>query len=153
MVDFELNSIDYTQDEILSFLQDSLPQPVYEESVPDGDTLKRNHLGQIDPYLAVQFGDVYARGVRSMIGQKGHDYSMSFAVQVVSPDANIGRKISNRVLSLILGKQFTYAPGGVEKLPVGGALMTINQSDPATQAYMVPSWYKIVIHYFDEDVV
>lgn len=149
----EINSIDHTQEQILEFLQDNLAQPVYEESIPDGKTVKRNQRGQIDPYITVQFGDVYARGAKSMVGQRGHDYSMPFSAQVIAPDATVGRKISNRMMGLLLGKTFDYARGGVDKLPVGGAVMTVNQSDSSSQALMVPSWFKVTIQYFDSNDV
>lgn len=142
-----INSIDRTQEKILETLREELAQPVYEESIPDGTSIRRNANGQIDPYIAVQFGDVYARGARSMIGQRGHDYSMPLAVQVISPEPTMGRKLSNRIMSLLLGREFEFAPGGIEKMPVGGAITTLNQSDAASQVYMIPSWYRVVIHF------
>lgn len=144
------NSINQFQEDVLEYLKSELPQPVYETGIPDGTSVKRNKLGQVDPYVTIQFGDIYASGGRSMMGQKGHDYSLPISVQVIAPGSNIGRRISNRIISILLGKTFENAPGGIEKRPVGGAIMTINESDSASEVFMVPSWYRVTVQYFDE---
>lgn len=144
-----INSIDDTQDAILEFLRDELAQPVYEEGIPTGTTVKRDSKGQVNPYVVVQFGDTYARGGKTFNGQRTYDYSLPIATQVVSPDPTIGRKLSNRLMDVLLGAQFDHAPGGVNKVPVGGAITTIAQSDAATQAYMVPAWFRVTIQYVE----
>lgn len=141
------NSFDDVQDQILELLRNSIPQPVYESGIPDGRTVKRNANGKVDPYVTIQFGDAYASGGKSMIGQRGHDYSMPISVQVLSPSPTIGRKISNNILNVLLGASFEFAPGGIEKRPVGGAVMTINESDSASEVFMVPSWYRVTVQY------
>lgn len=145
------NSFEEFQEEVLEFLRDELAQPVYETGIPDGHTVKRNKEGRVDPYVAVQFGDVYASGARSFLGAVGHDYSMPISIQVLSPTPTIGRRISNRIVSLLLGRQFSFAPGGVEKRPVGGAILTISEADSASEVYMVPSWYRVTVQFFNED--
>lgn len=143
------NSFEQVQDEILALLRSGVAQPVYESGIPDGTTVKRNKFGSVDPYITIQFGDTYASGGKSMIGQKGHDYSMPISVQVLSPSPEIGRRISNKILSLFLGASFDYAPGGIEKRPVGGAVMSINESDSASEVFMHPSWYRLTLQYAD----
>lgn len=143
-----MNSIDHLSDEILTLLRAKFVQPIYEEGIPDGLTVRRNRNGDIEPYLSVQFGDVFAGGASNMASVKGHDYVMPLSIQVMSQDPSVGRRLNNKLFRILVGHQFTNA-APVEKRPVGGAIMTINQSDSASEVYMVPSWYRILFQYFD----
>lgn len=143
------DGLTYLQEEILSHLRSEFAQPVYEEAVPNYQTVKRNSTGQVKPYLCLQFGDVFAGGSRSMIGALGHDYVMPLSIQVLAPTPEIGRQLSNKLIKVLLGKQFENS-GQIEKRPVGGAIMTISESDAASEVYMVPSWYKVMFGYYTD---
>lgn len=144
------SSLEYLQEEILDLLRSEFAQPVYEEGIPNGQTLHLNARGSVDPYLAVQFSDPFTGGSKGFVGQKNNDYRFTFAVQVLSPSAEIGRKLSNKLFKVLVGQQFRFMLGQISKNPVGGAINTINQSNPALQVYMVPSWFRFTFQYVDE---
>lgn len=148
-----VSSLEYLQDKILEELQTEFAQPVYLEGIPNGGSLRINDRGRVDPYLTVQFSDPFTGGSRGFVGQKNNDYRFTFAVQVLTPDADIGRRLSNKLFRVLVGKQWEYMLGEISKNPVGGAINTINQSDPALQVYMVPSWFRFTFQYVDEIVI
>lgn len=143
-----MNSLDKLQDEVLDLLRSEFVQPIHEEGIPDGLTVRRDPGGRVEPYISLQFGDVFAGGARNMASVKGHDYVMPISTQVMAPDPSIGRRLNNKLFRVLTGHQFENA-NPVEKRAVGGAIMTINQSDSASEVFMVPSWFRILFQYFD----
>lgn len=128
------------QDEIFEAMDSSIPQPVYEQAIPDAQTVKKVD-GKITPYISLQFGDLqFVASGRGFTGVRTDDYDLPIYIQVCASDATIGRKIaSGTVLSAMLGLSFDWT-GELRKRP-GGGMWPIVNSNGATEAYLFPtSW-------------
>lgn len=136
-------SVDDIQTRILAYLDDQFVQPVVDQAIPDIQTVRRNKQGQIEPYIAVQFGDLQDEGTRSMIGVRGDDFRMPIYIQVIAPTPKIARQISNKVVNVFLGETFPWA--GTVRKRAGGGLWPIVNSNNATEAYMQPSSFGLVL--------
>lgn len=136
-------SVDDIQQQILDFLEDQLNHPVIDQSIPDIDTVERDSLGRIKPYIAIQFGDLQDDGTRSMIGVRGNDYRMPIYIQSIAPTPKGARGISNRVTNLFLGETFPWA--GTVRKRAGGGMWPITNSNFATEAYMMPASFSLVL--------
>lgn len=136
-------SVDDIQQKILDFLTAQLNHPVIDQSIPDINTVARDSSGRIKPYLAVQFGDLQDDGVRSMIGVRGNDYRMPIYIQAIAPTPKGARGISNRVTNLFLGETFPWA--GTVRKRAGGGMWPITNSNFATEAYMQPASFSLVM--------
>ena len=136
-------SLDSIQDAILAYLDGQFVQPVIEQAIPDSQTVLRNRSGNIDPYIAVQFGDPQARGARAMAGPTGDDYSLPIYTQVIAPDPSVARKMSNKMNRVFLGETFPCA-GSVRKR-AGGNMFPIVTSTGANEAYQFPASFGLLI--------
>lgn len=132
------------QDEILGYFESKVPQPVYEQGIPDADTVKKVG-GKVLPYVAIQFGDLQERSSgRGFSGVRHNDYDLPIYIQVVAADPTVARRIaSDTVLDAMLGVQMNWT-GEVRKRP-GGGMWPITNSNGATEAYLVPSSWAVVI--------
>lgn len=140
-------SLEEIQEGILEHLNEALPQPVYEQAVPDIQTLRRTPAGDIDPYVAIQFGDIQNGRGKSMAGPIGHDYILPIYIQVVGPTPRIARRISNRAVFAILGESFPWS-GSVTKRS-GGNMWPIVNSNNATEAYLFPASFGVLVQLSD----
>ena len=136
-----LNLVD-VQDEILQAFQDAIPQPVFEQAIPDAETVRKVD-GQIVPYVALQFGDLqFIASGRGFTGVRTDTYDLPIYVQVCAADATVARKIaSGTVLSALLGLTFSWT-GQLRKRPGGGMWPLVN-SNGATEAYLFPSSWAV----------
>lgn len=139
------SNLESIQNGILAYLDDNLAQPVVEQGIPDAETVLRNAAGNIDPYIAVQFGDIQQGRAHSMIGPRGDDYILPLYFQCVGPTPAIARGVQNRLLDLFLGAKFPWA-GNVRKRP-GGGMFSVTNSSASTEAYMMPSSFGIVVQF------
>lgn len=133
-------TLETIQDEILAFLQTTVPWTVGETGVPDISQLETVN-GQVKPYIVVQFGDIAPGGNRAMSGAFDDDYQMSLYITVIGPTAKMARSISNTVLQQFLGKTFDWA-GQIRKRS-GGGMYSSTASNSATEAYAFPSIFNI----------
>lgn len=133
------------QDAILEHLDDEFAQPVVEQSVPDGKTVRRNSKGAIDPYLAVTFGDLQQGRTASMVGPRGDDYILPIYVQCIAPTAAIARGLQNKLLDKMLGEDFPFS-GCIRKRP-GGGMFALNNSNGATEAYSFPASFGVLVQF------
>lgn len=138
-------SISQTQEEILELLRDEFAQPIVEQGVPDISTVKRNGVGDIDPYIAVQFGDLQQGRATSMVGPRGDDYILPIYVQCIAPEVGIARELQNKILDVMLGAGFPWS-GNVRKRP-GGGMFTMTNSNSATEAYTFPASFGLTVQF------
>lgn len=136
-------SVDDIQDQILAFLTSSMPQKIIDQAIPDIQTVQRDSKGQILPYVAIQFGDLQDDGTRSMIGVRGNDYRMPIYVQSIAPKPRDARRVSNKLTNLFLGETFPWA--GTVRKRAGGGMWPITNSNNATEAYMQPASFSLVL--------
>lgn len=133
------------QEAIISLLESSFAQPLVEQAVPDSKTVKRNSIGQIDPYIAYHFGDTQQGTATSMAGPRWDDYEMPIYTQVIAPDADIARRLGNKLRDVLLGREFTWT-GSIRKRP-GGGMFPLVASTGATEAYIMPASFGVLIQF------
>lgn len=136
------------QDEIFSTFDAAIPQPLVEQGVPDADTVRKVD-GKIEPYVALQFGDLqFIASGQGFTGVRTNTYDLPIYVQVCAADAAIARKIaSGNVLDALLGLKFSWT-GELRKRPGGGMWPVVN-SNGATEAYLFPSSWAIRVQLAD----
>lgn len=135
------------QEAILTALDSALAQEVVEQAIPDAQTVKRDSSGNIKPYVAIQFGDLQQGVGRSFAGPRGDDYILPVYVQAVAPTAKIARQIINKVRNVMLGADYPWS-GNVRKRS-GGMLYPINASNSATEAFVSPASFGVVMQFGD----
>lgn len=139
------NSVETTQNEILAYLRDNLVQDVVLQAYPDASTVLRNAQGKIVPYVAVNFGDLQPNYVYNMATATGDDYTLPVAIQVVGDTPENTLKVWNKVLTLMLGKSFTWT-GQARKRP-GGSMWPIVNTDNTTEAYTYAASFGLLIQF------
>lgn len=138
-------SIEQTQTEILALLDTAFAQPIVEQGIPDIETVLRNQNGQIDPYIALQFGDLQQGRTTSFVGPRGDDYVMPVYLQCIAPKVSIARGLHNKLLDVFLGEEFPWS-GNVRKRP-GGGMFTMTNSNSATEAYAAPASFGVPVQF------
>lgn len=139
-------SISETQEEILDLMGSQFSQPVVEQGIPDIDTVRRNATtGKIEPYIAIQFGDLQNARGKSMIGPRGHDYTLPIYTQCIAAKVGDARALQNKVLNVLLGAGFPWS-GSMEKRP-GGGMFTMTNSNSATEAYTFPASFGLLVQF------
>lgn len=143
-------SLDQIQDDILAHLRSQMEpaQRVYEDYIPNTQTLRRNPSGEISPYVVVQFGDLQTRNAYAMTGPWDDDYELPVYIQSISADPKIARRISNKIVRIFLARTFPWA-GNVRKRP-GFNMFTIDSSDSSVEAYAAPTFFNIVVQLSEE---
>lgn len=136
-----MNSLEFTQEEILTKLRSSFAQQVIEQSIEDAIDVPRNQIGDINPYFAVQFGDVQARGARNMAIVKGDDYQLPVYIQCLAPSPDLARKMYSRLVDVLLGYRVTYG-GPIRKIP-GGMMWPLAASDSGAEVYVRPASFAV----------
>lgn len=138
-----LNLVD-VQDEVFNRLADKLAIPLVEQAIPDSNTVVKVS-GVIEPYAALQFGDLQERaGGKGFTGVRGDDYELPIYIQVVSADTKVARKIaSGQVLDALLG--FSQDWTGEVRKKSGGNMWPIVNSNGATEAYLFPSSWAVTV--------
>lgn len=140
-----MSTLNQTQEEILTLLRSEFAQPIVEQGVPDIDTVLRNPSGQIDPYIAIQFGDLQQGRAFSFVGPRGDDYVMPVYFQCIAPKVGIARDLHNKLLNVFLGEYFPWS-GNVRKRP-GGGMFTMTNSNSATEAYTMPASFGVPVQF------
>lgn len=141
-----MSSIDQTQEEILALLDTSFVQNIVEQGIPDINTVIRNSItGKIDPYIAIQFGDLQNARGKSMVGPRGHDYALPIYLQCIAPDPKVARKLQNKLVDVLLGEGFPWS-GSMEKRP-GGGIFPMTNSNSATEAYVAASSFGLLVQF------
>lgn len=136
-------SLTQTQDGILAHLSSAIPFDVIEHAIPDSKSVLRYPDGSVKPYVAVQFGDLDARGARSFAGPVGDDYQLPIYVQVVAGSPSSCRAGANRIIEAFLGEDFPWS-GSVRKRP-GGALFPIEGTNAGTEAFIFPLSFGLLV--------
>lgn len=132
------------QDQVFEALDNAIPQPLYEQGIPDADTIKKVN-GKVQPYVALQFGDLQDRlRGKGFVGVRNDDYELPIYIQVVAADPDKARKIaSGPVLDAMLGLSFDWT-GEVRKRS-GGGMWPVTNSNGATEAYLFPSSWALTV--------
>lgn len=138
-------NISETQTAILELLGTAFAQPIVEQGVPDIETVLRNPSGQIDPYIAIQFGDLQQGRTYSFVGPRGDDYIMPLYFQCIAPKADIARGLYNKLMDVFLGEDFPWS-GNVRKR-AGGGMFTMTNSNSATEAYAAPASFGLLVQF------
>lgn len=147
------SSLEQTQEQFLADLRAYFARwrvQVVEQSIPNIKTVRRNSVGQIEPYIAVQMGDTQAGYQHSMAGPIGDDYYLPVYMQAVAALPADARKAANRILTACLGKSDFPWGGSMRKRP-GGNMFPIVTSDGATEAYQFPSSWSLLIQIDEEN--
>lgn len=139
------STIGITQQEMLDLLDAQFIQPIVEQGIPDIDTVRRNGVGEIEPYIAIQFGDLQQQGATSFVGPRGDDYVMPLYAQCIAPEAGVARGLQNKLVNVLLGEGFPWS-GNVRKRP-GGAMFPMTNSNSATEAYTAPSSFGLLVQF------
>lgn len=139
------STIAITQAEMLALLDAEFIQPIVEQGIPDINTVRRNSAGDIEPYIAIQFGDLQQQGATSFVGPRGDDYVMPLYAQCIAPEAGIARGLQNKLVNVLLGEGFPWS-GNVRKRP-GGAMFPMTNSNSATEAYTAPSSFGLLVQF------
>lgn len=131
------------QDSILNHIRATVPQKVYEQGIPDADTVRRNASGKVEYYVAVQFGMPQAKASgKTYIGVEYDDYVLPIYIQVVGPSAEGVRRVAfGPVHSNLLGFSAKWT-AQVEQRS-GGAVNMMTQSNNSTEAYVAPLSYGV----------
>lgn len=138
-------SIEQTQEEILTLMDASFVQPVVEQGIVDIDTVKRNLVGDVEPYIAIHFGMIQNGRGKSFVGPRGHDYILPIYVQGIAPDPTIARQMQNKIVDVLLGEGFPWS-GQIEQRP-GGAIFPMTNSNSATEAYVSASSFGLLVQF------
>lgn len=125
-------------DAIMAHVRDRVPQDVFEQGVPDVDTIRRLPDGSIKPYVAVQFGVPWHKASgRGFAGVRFDDYELPVYVQVVAGDSRVARLIAlDTVLDALIGFSMEGASEMVQR--TGGSIFVMTQSTEASEAYVFP---------------
>lgn len=139
-------NLEAIQEAVLSELVSAMaPVKVVEQAVPDTQTVKRNPRGDIDPYFAIQFGDMQEGYRHNMAGPLYDDYYLPIYVQSIAPTARLAREGYNQVIDALLGETYSWT-GNIRKRPGGGMWPLVN-SNNATEAYAFPASFRLLIQY------
>lgn len=133
------------QEDIIALLDASFAQPLVEQSVPDSKTVRRNGAGDVEPYIAYSFGDLQQGRAHSMAGPRGDDYEMPIYTQVIAPDPGIARRLGNKLRNVLLGEDVPWS-GSIRKR-AGGGMFPLVASNGATEAYIVPASFGVLIQF------
>lgn len=142
-----MSNISDVQDAILAHLDTSVAQMVVEQAIPDAQSVLRGANGQVQVYVATQFGDLQRTyNGQAVAGVRHDDYELPVYIQVVAPQPKIARKLaSDKILDSMLGFS-TAGTGEVRKRP-GGGMWPILSSNGATEAYLFPSSYAVTVQF------
>lgn len=135
-------SLEEIQEAIIEHLEDEFVQDLHEQGIPDIQTVRRVN-GNIEPYIAYSFGQPREQGGKSMIGPWGHDYVLPIYMQVIAPTPKVARQLGNKLVRVLIGANFDWA-GQIRQMS-GGPILPITQSNGATEAYMQPMSFGVVI--------
>jgi hypothetical protein len=133
-----------TQEAIIEYVDSKFVQPIVEQGIPDTSTVRRNSVTKaIEPYLAYQLLPIRQGNVRSFAGPRGDDYDLIIQFQCIAPTAKVARQLSNKLIDEMLGETFPYA--GSVRMRLDGGMVPVIASNAATEAYMVPTSFGIVL--------
>lgn len=139
-------TLDEAQEGILARLR-TIPQPVYEIAIPDTGTVLKSADGEIEPYVAIQFGDPQREGQRNIATTVLDSHVLPVYVQVIGPTAKICRQLANKVVVTLLG--YSVPHGGQLTKRSGGPIYSITATTGAVEAYLMPSSYGAFIEIRD----
>lgn len=140
-------SLDITQQALIDHITAGVKFPVFETAIPDADTVLRDESGAVEPYVAYQFSDIVEGYSQTFGGAATGTYWQPFNFQVVGPDAEIVRKIANRMQFLMLG--FSVPFGGEVKKRMGGRLLSGANNDGTGQFYVFPASFGVKVGLFE----
>lgn len=140
-----MSTINQTQEEILTLLDAAFVQPIVEQGIPDIYTVRRNASGAIDPYIAIQFGDLQQGRAYAMSGARNDDYILPIYIQCIAPTVKIARQLQNKLMDVFLGADFPWS-GSVRKR-AGGGMFTMTNSNSATEAYTFPCSFGLTVQF------
>lgn len=140
-------SIDVTQQQLIDRLKAKFPQESFETAVPDATTVKRNAQGKVTPYLTYQFFSPRAAGGATFAGAASEDHAVTFYVQAVAGEADVARRLGNKLLMEFTGLRTEY--GSEVKTVFGGRVIPVANSDGTGQFFIYPISLGASIQLFD----
>lgn len=141
-----MSNLETIEEQILDYLRTVITvRPIIEQGIPDINTVRRNKAGDIEPYYAIQLGDLQNGRAKSFAGPRGDDYIMPIYLQCIAPTIDIARKMRGEIMDVFLGESFPWT-GNVRKRP-GGGFFPMTNSNNATEAYSAPSSFGILIQF------
>ena len=127
-------SLDTVQENFASLVKGAFVQNVVEQTIDDTFQVPRNASGDVEPTIIYSFGVLQNGKLKSMGGVRGHDYLLPVYLAVVSPTPAITRKLSNKLLDVVLGFETDWT--GQSVMRPGGSLFPIASSDVTVEATM-----------------
>lgn len=142
-----MSNIPDVQDAIVAHLENSITQMVVEQGIPDPQTVLRDSNGNVQVYVAIQFGDFQRTYTgQAVAGVRHDDYEIPIYIQVIAPAPKIGRKLAGgKIADAMLG--FSTGGTGEVRKREGGGMWTLISSNSATPAYMFPSSYAVTVQF------
>lgn len=137
-------SLEEAQKDIFQHLETEFAEKIVEQSILDNLLVERDALGNLKPYIAVDFSDIAEAGARTFGGPMTYDYAMPIRCRVVADKPTTARRISNKLVRVMLGYSTEWT-GGVTKSRVVGGLLPITTSNMATEAYQMPTGFTITL--------
>jgi len=137
-------SLEQIQENVLTFVDDTVfpAQTVVEQAMPTTGTLIRTANGLVDPYVAIEFGNLQPWGSTSMIGPRGDDYVLPIRLYCVAPFAKTARQLSNKGYDAMIGASFDWA--GQLRVRSFGITFPLRNED-AVEAYVAVLSFGLVV--------
>jgi hypothetical protein len=132
-------NIQALREELVQYISDSVPLPVYRGAVPSEDNLQYTN-GTLIPYAVVNFSNLIpSQNERSFIGARGDNYAFVFRVYTISRDVTICENWQTRFDDLLIGYKPTDS-GEVNK-QYGGSIYTLMTERAGIEAFATTSTY------------
>lgn len=138
------NHLEQVQSEFLSHLKGSLAQPVYEIAIVDADTVIRSGPNkQVEPYFAIQFGEIQQEGSRNVASSRFDEYVIPIYIQAIAAEPATCRRLTNKLEDVCVGYMAEWT--GEMKKRAGGYTFPINSSNGSTEAYQYSMSYSLPV--------
>lgn len=133
------------KNQLRDYFNTALVDEVYEQAVPDAQSVLRNSDGTVKPYIAFQFGDLQRMygGARGLSGVRNDDYELPIRFQALAPDPAMASDMADGIIDKILGYT-SEQTGEVRKRP-GGGMFSIVNTNGATECYTFPVSYAVTV--------
>ena len=119
-------SIEAIREDLLAYLNTSVPIEVYRGGVPELATLQYEN-GLLKPYAVLNFGDILKTSNGTFTGSRSDGYMQTINIYCVAKEVDIAEGWQIRIIDALLGYKPEYA-GEVYKRPGMGTYVVINNS-------------------------
>lgn len=137
------------QDQILNYLQVSIPQFTVESGgIPTAESLPLQN-GRLDPYIVMRFSDMMpTSGGGSFVGPTNDEYYSYIDCLCVGETDRDARELANLANSYMLGKKFDNA-SAISKAFGGGSFAILSSASKMPEAYIQITSYRMSVNLKD----